>query len=973
MLAPAPRRLPGIRFEPEPPPPTPLLPRMDIAVFVGFAARGPLDTPVPVEDLARFTEVFGEDLPLAWDAERGETVTAQLRPAVHAFFRNGGRRCWIVRVAGPNAAAAEFPVPGLLGCRPGRGPERRWDAEVAPAKLWASSKGPWAQRDTVAASLATRSMTIVERPTIETVGDASDGHARIALPLLATLDDVLVGDVLRLSLVQDRVVFLAVDAVDRDGDTRIVARGERSAWFRAVAPSPGSEAMVGYIDDRGRARAAHGWVAEASSADSAASSDGSPGDDEAASVGASRSLKLSIDIEAAGGEWPAPGSWVRISMGRRRWWLVVETTSTVVERAGGPERVRVTGPVLHRTWPTARASSRTFGSSWQSKRVPLLDGVPGSVERLRLTIWSGVDGESGERREDLGLAAGHPRFLGDLPTDERVFGHEPWRPWEPASERAALAAERFRVAGDPGAAFYIPFALAAVPRWSAGPVDRGRAALELADLGELRSDIFLDPDLAELRASRLAAEADFIRYESQRPRPLRGIHAAMDVEEASLIAVPDASQPRWARQHVAAPGAPALPAPSPVPATTFDDCEIGPLDVPMLAVMRDPGAIRAYTLVWSPVEHATAYLLEETREPESWRPPTVREIETTRYHVGRSVPGTYRYRVRAVAPGVESPWSMPASVAIEGQPLYRVDDRADRSLATQIHLALLKMCAARGDMFALLTLPAGVDSTSVVDHVADLRSGITDQSPAQLRGRLSGDVDPMSVLSYGALFHPWVLEADDAAVSRRPTAGADGSRSVALAPARPRPADGAVMGVFAQRAAVRGPWVAPANVRLRDVVGLVRPVVDEDQGRLFEAQVDVVRDTPAGFLTLAADTLSLDSTFRPLNVRRLLALLRRLATLHGTDYVFEPNSGAFRRRIQRGFEALLALLFERGAFAGARADDAFRVDVDDPPNSGPSLDAGRLIVDLKVAPSVPLEFLTVRLVRSGDRFTVELP
>ena len=970
MLATAPRRLPGIRFEPEPPPPTPLLPRMDIAVFVGFAARGPLHTPVPVEDMARFTDVFGEELTLAWDAERGANVTAHLRPAVHAFFRNGGRRCWIVRVAGPNAEAAEFPVPGLLRCRAGRTPERSWNAEVDPATLRASSKGPWAQLDTVAASVATKTLVIGGRPTIETVGDASDGHARIVLPLRAGDEDVLLGDVLQLRLVDDRVVFLAVDALEHDAEKRPVVVAERSAWFREVAPADKSEAVVAYLDERGRARAAH---ARFVSGATAAAGEGGDSVDQGDLQLATGWQKLAIDIEAAGGEWPAAGSWVRISIGRRRWWLVVESTSTVIEDGAGTERVRVSGPALLRTWPAEGGFRRTFGGSWRPDAAPLDPEAPGSLDRLRLTVWSWIDGKLGDRREDLGLGARHPRFLGDLPTDEHVFGHEPWQPWEPASARATFAAARFRVAGEPGAAFYIPIGLGAVPQWSAGPIDRGRPALELSDLGDLGAEIFLDSELAGVSAASLSAEADFIRYERPQPRSLCGIHAALSIEEASLIAVPDASQPHWTREHIDAPGTPPLPAPTTLPVTTFDDCEIGPLDVPALAVLRDPGTVRAYTLAWSTVEHATSYLLEEVREPESWRPPTLRDIDATRYHVGRSVPGTYRYRVRAIAPGLEGPWSDPVSVVIEGQALYRVDNRGDPSLALEVHSALLRMCAARGDMFALLTVPEGLDSKAVVEHVAGLRRAITGLPPEQLRGSLSGDVDPLSVLSYGALFHPWVLEADDAATSRPTALATGGSRVVASSPARPRPPDGAMMGVFAERAAARGPWVAPANVRLRDVVGLVRPVVDGDQGRLFDAQVDVIRDTPGGHLTLAADTLSLDPTFRPLNVRRLLALLRRLATLHGTDYVFEPNSDAFRRRIQRGFEALLALMFERGAFAGARAQDAFRVSVDDPPNSAQSLDAGRLIVELKVAPSLPLQFLTVRLVRSGDRFAVEAP
>src|SRR5207253_4744951 len=89
------------------------LPRMDVAVFVGFAASGPLHTPVAVEDGAQFAAVFGQDAPLAWDAQRGEQVYAYLAPTVRSFFRQGGRRCWVVRVAGDEAKSNYFPIPGL--------------------------------------------------------------------------------------------------------------------------------------------------------------------------------------------------------------------------------------------------------------------------------------------------------------------------------------------------------------------------------------------------------------------------------------------------------------------------------------------------------------------------------------------------------------------------------------------------------------------------------------------------------------------------------------------------------------------------------------------------------------------------------------------------------------------------------------------------------------------------------------------
>jgi phage tail sheath protein FI len=95
-------------------------------------------------------------------------------------------------------------------------------------------------------------------------------------------------------------------------------------------------------------------------------------------------------------------------------------------------------------------------------------------------------------------------------------------------------------------------------------------------------------------------------------------------------------------------------------------------------------------------------------------------------------------------------------------------------------------------------------------------------------------------------------------------------------------------------------------------------------------------------------------------------VLHRAAVRHGAVYAFEPNSDRFRRTVQRSFEGLLARMLERGAFAGASADEAYRVNTGSPPNTRQSVDAGRLIVEIKVAPSRPLTFLTVRLVRTGE-------
>jgi hypothetical protein len=72
------RRLPGFRFEVQSPPLREALPRLDVPAFVGFAASGPLHTPVAVDDAAQFTAIFGADATLVWDEQQGAPVTAYL-------------------------------------------------------------------------------------------------------------------------------------------------------------------------------------------------------------------------------------------------------------------------------------------------------------------------------------------------------------------------------------------------------------------------------------------------------------------------------------------------------------------------------------------------------------------------------------------------------------------------------------------------------------------------------------------------------------------------------------------------------------------------------------------------------------------------------------------------------------------------------------------------------------------------------
>jgi phage tail sheath protein FI len=151
---------------------------------------------------------------------------------------------------------------------------------------------------------------------------------------------------------------------------------------------------------------------------------------------------------------------------------------------------------------------------------------------------------------------------------------------------------------------------------------------------------------------------------------------------------------------------------------------------------------------------------------------------------------------------------------------------------------------------------------------------------------------------------------------------------------------------------------------------LAKPIERESFLDFQDGLINLVRQEPTGFLVLDSDTLSDDLDLRSINVRRLLSLLRRLALKRGAEYVFEPNDERFRRQVQRGFASLLDVMFTRGAFAGTTPTTSYQVVVSDTVNNFQSVEQGRFIVELRIAPSQPLKFVTVRLMQTGGRSSV---
>jgi phage tail sheath protein FI len=246
----------------------------------------------------------------------------------------------------------------------------------------------------------------------------------------------------------------------------------------------------------------------------------------------------------------------------------------------------------------------------------------------------------------------------------------------------------------------------------------------------------------------------------------------------------------------------------------------------------------------------------------------------------------------------------------------------------------------------VLTLPLHFEKRQCIEWLELLRERLG----LPKRGSVFNDVRDIADLSYAAVYHPWVLTSDTAASDRL----------------RAAPPDGIVCGTIAARERERGVWVAPANIPLKGVLGFAIEISNEDWAELFELQFNLIRREPRDFRAMSAHTLSDQRDLLQVSVRRLMIMLRKAAMDLGMDYVFRPNNEHFREAVRMALEDLLRNIFDRGAFAGAQPSDSYRVTTDASVNTRESIDQGRFIAKIQVAPSEPMEFLTVLLTRVGD-------
>ena len=935
---------------------------------------------------AQFEEIFGEDAPLAWDTKRGKQAYAYLAPAVRAFFRNGGVRCWVIRVARRNQLARDvvnrrefdrartnyFPIFGLA--------RAEFDKEgklktVAPAFARARSEGSWSDSLRVTTALQRRPLQISQIVRL-------DGPEPIVDLAVASPAGINQGDLLQLRFKSEGYLLqFAVKTIETAPESsppfgRRVMRvtGAKAIWcgrFSSDESSPPDEVSVSTYTYEPESLTSRNLEVEQKQTPSFEVITGAVALTPESPGATDIEQELTLDLKGMPfGDAPQPGAVMRIEVRNQLVLMTVKRVSMQRNEAEGEvqpkEFARVTGPAVTilRDHPT-----------------PLPQGIP-TVESLTFELWVRDGDKNATSLSDLAFESAHERFWGLLPTDEKLYREAEM------GERSAPAIAWWRPAGDVmrfplaggqnGNEMFFPLGIPAVPDEYQPAVRLPGTTLERDGLASFDAGLFLDGALLDADVETLLSQAEFLRYLSARPRALRGIHAAVGNEEATIIAVPDAVHGGWDLAGAETPPEPEFdrlrphadwwefldcrkkPNTKPVEKPewgNFLSCGIKVIPAPALNDASEPlNETGTFSLSWTFDDSALAanespqYILEESTAADFNGAVEIYTGTVLHHTIYGRRPGDYFYRVRAVV-GNASDWSNGKTVRVTSVNSWLLKSEAqyDPGHLFAVHRALLRMSASRGDLFALLSLPEHYREAQALDHISILK--LTPERTPQTEGVAPLGYGEAAAFSYGAIYHPWLV-------------GREENRFSEL---RRTPPCGALCGIFAKRANAGGPWVAPANEALNGVVTLYPPIPDERRLTLQQAQLNLIRQEPRGFLSLSADTLSDDEDFRPINVRRLLMLLRRMALRLGATYVFEPQSDAFRRLVNRGFSAMLDQMFVRGAFAGGTAASSYQVVTDSTLNTPQSVDQGRFVVELRVAPSLPLTFLTVRLVQSGDR------
>jgi len=241
-----------------------------------------------------------------------------------------------------------------------------------------------------------------------------------------------------------------------------------------------------------------------------------------------------------------------------------------------------------------------------------------------------------------------------------------------------------------------------------------------------------------------------------------------------------------------------------------------------------------------------------------------------------------------------------------------------------VESALITHCEQLKDRFAILDPQDGLD----IEGIQTFREPIDTK--------------------YAALYYPWLVANDPST-----------NQFVEVPPS------GHLAGIYARTDTERGVHKAPANVVIRGIRltdGIAQDVTKRHQDLLNPKGINAIRFFPGlGQRVWGARTLSSDTTWKYINVRRLFLFLEESID-EGTQWVvFEPNDESLWALVRQTVSNFLTTVWRSGALAGTTADEAFFVTCDRSTMTEDDIANGRLITVIGVAPVFPAEFVIFRI------------
>jgi phage tail sheath protein FI len=251
----------------------------------------------------------------------------------------------------------------------------------------------------------------------------------------------------------------------------------------------------------------------------------------------------------------------------------------------------------------------------------------------------------------------------------------------------------------------------------------------------------------------------------------------------------------------------------------------------------------------------------------------------------------------------------------------------DESGIDEIHTAMITQCEKLGDRVAVLDFPEGLEIEDILTWRKKYDS------------------------KYAFVYYPWIEVPDPLKIDET------GVRLI--------PQSGHVLGIFAKSDAEFGVHKAPANEIVNNCTGLEFVYSDSQQVQLNHEGINCIRSFPGrGIRVWGARTLSYDPLWRYVNVRRLLIMIEKSIDQSTRWAVFEPNDFNLRLGLANTVTWFLREIWKEGGLTGATQDEAFVVTCSEKNNPSEVIDVGQVITDIQVAPTVPAEFITVRIMKT---------